>query len=186
MMPFADGYKLQAESLRSFAEQTVPIHLMPLSRPKEHFTFKGMAQVFVRKIRTERKGISTCRNLLREQALQLSDEFVLHVDTDVVFSTEHDVEDMLIFMKKNPRIGVLGLNTKDFVTVTGFYPKHIPMACLLFRREILEKITFHNGKYFRKCNCSMMCRDVRDLEHPDGGKWEVRYLDGRKLKEINR
>jgi len=185
MMPFADGYKLHSESFRSIAQQTIDVHLMPITRPKDHFTFGKMPQVFVKKIRTERKGISTCRNILRELALELEDEFILHVDTDVVLASDHDVEDMLQFMEENPRVAVLGLNTKNF-EVKKLDPPHIPMACLMFRRGILGQIIFHNSKYFRKCNCQMLCQDVRKIDHPDGGKWEVRYLDDRHLKEIGR
>jgi len=184
IMPLADGQKIPSESLKSLTGQDVEIALMPVTRPRDHFTFPGMPQVFVKKIRTDRKSIGECRNILREIASGFEDKYVLHVDSDVVFSSEHDVSDMIRFLDENPRVAYVGLNTKN--AEIKIESVHIPMACLLIRTEILLQVTFHNGKYFRKCNCLMFGQDVRKLPHPDGGFWTSRYLDHRRLKEIHR
>jgi len=184
MMPLADGQLIPQEVYNSLNNQRVKIDILPVTRPRELFGYDKLDPVFRKKLRPERKSISTCRNILRDIVTKREEEFFLHIDSDVVFKTDNDVGDMIDFLKENPKVGVVSLNTKPFEV--ELIPHHIPMACLLFRKTILEQITFHNGGYDTKCNCSMLCRDVRALGHPDGGKWEIRYLDLRQLSEIGR
>lgn len=185
MMPIGDGQTIHPEVLKGIARQSVPVHLMPLSRPIEHFDYNGMDPVFLKKIRTNRKSISINRNLVKTLAIERSEKYVLHLDSDVVFTSDHDVKDMVRFLDENPRVGVIGLNTKN-MKMDKLDLSHISMACLLFRKEILQKYTFHNGKYDRDCNCQMLTNDIRELSHPGGKFWEIRYLDDRQLYEVER
>jgi hypothetical protein len=185
MMPLGDGQTIDPKVLDSIAMQSVVIQLMPLSRPIEHFEFKGMDDVFKKKIRTNRKSISTTRNALKALAVTKAQKYILHIDSDVVFTSNHDVEDMIRFLDTNPKVGVVGLNTKD-IELKTLAASHVSMACLLFRKEILLNYEFHNGKYQRDCNCQMLTNDLRKIPHPDGGFWEIQYLDNRKLYEVVR
>lgn len=185
MMPMGDGQAIHPEVMRSISNQTVPVHLMPLSRPVEHFDYNGMDPVFLKKIRTNRKSISISRNTVKTLAVEKSQKYVLHLDSDVVFTSNHDVEDMVKFLDENPRVAVVGLNTKN-MNIGNPHSHHVSMACLLFRKEILQTYSFHNGKYDRDCNCQMLTNDIRKIPHPDGQFWEIRYLDNRRLYEVER
>lgn len=185
MMPLGDGQTIHSEVLKAIGNQTIPIHLMSLSRPIEHFDYNGMDPVFLKKIRTNRKSISITRNLVKSLAVEKSDKYVLHLDSDVVFTSNHDVEDMVKFLDENPKVAIVGLNTKN-MKMNKLDLSHVSMACLLFRKEILNSYIFHNGKYDRDCNCQMLTNDIRKLQFQNDDFWEIRYLDYRQLYEIDR
>ncbi len=187
MVPMGDGQTIPQIVLNSIHIQTIPILLMPLTRPVEHFEFNGMPEVFKKKIRTNRKSITKTRNIIKQLAVENSpnQKYIMHMDSDVVLTSNHDVEDMVKFLDANPRVAVVGLNTKS-MTVRKLAAHHVSMACLLFRKEILENYNFHNGKYDRDCNCQMLTNEIRQIPHPTGGFWEIQYLDNRKLYEVDR
>ena len=187
MIPMGDGQTIPQVVLNSIYIQTVPILLMPLTRPIEHFEFEGMDDVFKKKIRTNRRSITNTRNTIKKLAVEKSpaQKYIMHMDSDVVLTSNHDAEDMVKFLDSNPNVAVVGLNTKS-MTVRKLAAHHVSMACLLFRKEILDGYTFHNGKYNRDCNCQMLTNEIRKIVHPDGGFWEIQYLDNRKLYEVDR
>jgi len=186
LIPLADGQMIDHEVLKGLCDQTIKISIISISRPEDHYYFPTAPKDFLKLVRPNRKSITETRNLLKDHALKRNDDFFLYLDSDVVLTSKHDIEDLLIFIKTHHKIGVVGLNTKQIDLKNIEKPDHIPMACLLFRKDVLKDYIFHNGKHKKSCNCKMLVKDIRKMPHPEGGFWEIRYLDYRKLREIPR
>jgi len=180
MIPLKDGHPLQPEVIQGISNQTVPLELLCISRPK-----KSSDDPYLVKKDNGVISITVCRNILRETVLKSNEEFFLMLNSDVIFSSPTDVEDMLNFLKENEEFGLVALHTRtDFQLPMLEFKFHIDIACSIIRRYVLENIVFHNDDGFRTgvCNCKCLSMDMRKLQKHNRST----YLDFRQLREAKR
>lgn len=154
LIPMADGYPLCDATIKSIARQTVPCDIYTVSRPKPHASDLGLI----------RNSEAANRNLLKKYA---TPSYVFYMDPDVVFTSDHDVEDCMKFLDESVSYDAVALDTKG-----GLHP-HVCIACFCVRESSLKGYVF-TGDHDHCC-----CLDLNK-------KMKIKYLDSRLLKEIDR
>lgn len=179
MIPLKDWHTLMPEVIKGIMEQTIPIQLLCVSRPK-----KASKDPYLPKKDNGVISITECRNLIREEALKTNEEFFLILNSDVIFTSPTDVEDMLNFLKSHEEFGLVALNTRKEHLPTLELKFHVDIACSIIRRYVLENIKFHNNDGYRIGCCNCVCLEI------DMGKLSKHsrftYLDHRQLYEVKR
>jgi len=167
MIPLKDGHAFKSEVLRGLCKQTVPVDIMAVSRPKSE-RHRNIPAGYI--------SMSECRNIAKEEGLeQYNSEYFLLLNRDVVLKRDTDIEDMINFLQFNRDFGAVAINTRKKEIRLLVDNTHTDIACMVIRRSILEKITFHNEKH---CNCRCVCGYIRS------NGLSVGYIDHRKCPEI--
>jgi len=187
IMPQKDGSIIDHDVGRLlFNQRGVTINFMTITRLPEYYDFSDVvakmpsesAVRMLKGMRPDRKGITAVRNLLADKLKERPEKYVLHLDYDVRFSSDHDVRDMVEFLEYHPEHAGVALNTKNMQIRPSAALLHIPLACMLLRREDLDGYHFSNGEDNRHCNCLVLFRDFKSQ-----GK-SIVYLDDRQLSEV--
>jgi hypothetical protein len=171
LIPLKDGHVLYYDVLKSLMNQTVKVEIMCISRPIESLESK---------IRPNNGFISMtkCRNLLKQQSLeQYNDDKFLLLNRDVILKNNTDIEEMMNFLDKNKKYVGVALNTRNYdIDFTICEYSHVDIACMVIKRNILEKIEYNNNYW---CNCKSLLKDIQRLKLGN-----LTYLDNRQLKEF--
>ena len=153
MIPLMDGHTLHRDVLYGLSRQSVPLAVMPVSRPGgEH----------------NREAEAETRNIARALALATDGPHFLTMDSDVVLRDTAVVEQMVLALAGDEGLGAVAacclLAGPSSVAVT-----HVDLACMLIRRKLLESVTFRVGDN-GGCMCHAFRRDA--IEHG----WRIQYL----------
>ncbi len=127
-------------------------------------------------VNSENKDISD-REWLRQKALNLApnDKYFLLLNSDVVFETEKDVQELIDYLDKYKNYGAIAYDTRNRDEKALI---HVDIACMLIRREVLEKVVFHKDPKRLTCTCDFLCDDIKVLGY------KVGYLLTHRLKEL--
>ena len=79
-------------------------------------------------------------------------------DRDTWHYHEDNYEQLLNFIKTDPKIGVAGLFAK------GSVPYHVRMCCLVIRLEAIKNFRFHIDNIRTTCTCFAMHKDMQKNE----------------------
>lgn len=157
----ADGQPLASEVLSGISKQTTDIQIFPITRPFECYEEED----------TLRGYKSTCesRNIARDILLsQTFSKYALFMDSDVVLEDKNTVARMIQLLDRDPKLGACAVHTKidtrSLDQVQKGEDKHICMACVMIRKEVLSKIKFRNAEH-NTCNCLYMTRDINDIRY---------------------
>ena len=110
---------------------------------------------------------------VRNEARTLgSSPWVMYLDDDVVLGPG-SLGSLVQALEQQPRVAALGADSAGEMNRPGESwdrPSHVGMAAVMFRREVLAKITFRwEGE---KCECLCCCEDLR------AAGWAIGYLPG--------
>jgi len=160
VMPVEEGRHIPQEVLEGILRQGIPFRLWVSTR-------------------FSRGQYADARNQVKQYGRS---EFVLMLDNDIVLPPEA-LERMIEFLKTHSNYGAIALckhpqlnfkTEKDFLQA-----EHVDMSCVLFRKMVLDQITFvdhrNAGKIGRKqlagqCECANCCFDMRQMG------WEIGFL----------
>lgn len=157
LIPIEDGRVLCSEIIQSIAMQSVKCNVVVISRPKAD---------------NKRNSEAECRNLLKKYR---SEPYTIMLDSDVVFTGERDIEDLISGLEKRPDLDALAFDTKalgDKGIQKHQREKHVVIACVAVRSEVLDRITFRQLDE-NNCLCLAFNQDVK-----------IEYLDHRQLREV--
>ena len=142
--------------LKGLASQTVPLDLLIMSQ-KEH----------VKKPED--------REWLRQKALAEypNDRYFLLLNSDVIFETEKDVQELVDYLDKTKEYGAIAYFTRRGKNLA---PEHVDIACMLIRKELLMQISFIQNP---RMHCT--CNHIR--EQAKGLGYKVGYIPDRRLKD---
>lgn len=117
----------------------------------------------------------------RRWALENYDHpYFLFLNSYVIFSTDHDIEDMMNFLDKNEEYGATGLSVHG--QLNEYLAERISVvdiACMLIRRYVLERVSI---KVNKTDNSVHLGHDMRRLSKYKKSK----YLDTRRLIDIRK
>jgi hypothetical protein len=153
MIPLMDGHRLHRDVLRGLVGQSVPLTVMPVSRPGgEH----------------DREAEAATRNLARTLALATPADYYLTMDSDVVLQDMGVVEQMVSLLVSDAGLGAVAavcrLSGPSNVNVS-----HVDLACMLIRRALLETVSFRVGEG-RGCMCHAFRKDAM------AAGWKLQYV----------
>lgn len=156
-MVLADGQVIHPEVLKGIVEQTAEIQLLPITRPFECYDEEDSLRGY--------KSTCESRNLAKELALKLTNsKYILFLDSDVVMGDPSTVVRMIQLLDRDQTVGACAVHTKQqflLDQVVDNESRHICMACLMIRKEILSSIIFRNIDS-NTCNCLYLTRDIND------------------------
>lgn len=148
LIPMAIGHKLRSKTIASIAAQTVPCSIVPVTGPHSL---------------NKRKEEATCRNALRD-LVKMDDGVSLLLDSDIEFSTERDVEDMIAYLESRPDLDGVSIDHKGLTDMD-----HVSIGCCLIRNASLKKVDFTETP---ACCCI-----------PANKALKLEYLPGRRVTE---
>jgi len=152
VMPVEEGRYIPQEVLEGIIEQETPFRLWISTRFSDG-------------------QYADARNQVKQYG---ESELVLMLDNDIVMPSK-GLEQMIEFLHTHPDYGAIGLwkhSNLGQIDETFLHATHVDMSCVLFRKEILDKIVFvdHNNaeKVGRKdlagqCECANCCYDIRQM-----------------------
>jgi hypothetical protein len=112
---------------------------------------------------TRKETIAAARNTVKRLG---NSPLAFFLDRDVVLPPGV-IPALASALEQNPRYGALGV---DYGPPQPSPAPHVAMGAVLFRREVLERITFRTAP--RRCECQCCCDDLRALGY------EIDYLPG--------
>ncbi len=153
VMPIQEGRYVPQAALEGILQQGVPFRLWISTRFSEG-------------------QYADARNQVKQYG---QSKFVLMLDNDIVMPPG-TLKQMVEFLGAHPDYGAialckhpsLGLETEE----AFLHATHVDMSCVLFRQEILDEITFVDGRNAGKlgrtqlagqCECSNCCYDIRQM-----------------------
>jgi hypothetical protein len=150
-MPTEEGRNIPGEVLAALLSQDVDIRLWVSTRVGD-------------------RKLADARNNVKQYG---ASELVLMLDNDVAMPAGSLVE-MRRFLDGHADFGAIGLckhRRIEFANDEAWLAeRHIDMSCVLFRRDVLERVTFldrHNattlGRKSRGCECINCCNDIRAM-----------------------
>jgi hypothetical protein len=155
LMPLRDGHQIARPVLRGLMEQTVPLSLVPVSRP-------GFAN--------PRAGESLCRNVLLSVLERIGQDVAAMMDRDVILRDPGALEAATIRLAQDPDLKAVHVRYK-----AGFNPAHFDLGCMVFRREIARAVLFDVNR--STCCCSAL------TEHMAALGWKQAYLSTEQQAE---
>lgn len=116
------------------------------------------------------RKLADARNNVKEYG---ASDYVLMLDNDVAMPPG-SLAEMRRFLDEHAEFGAIGLckhRRIEFPTDEAWLTeRHVDMSCVLFRRDVLERVTFldrHNedelGRKSRGCECINCCNDIRAM-----------------------
>lgn len=107
--------------------------------------------------------------------------FLLMLDNDIILPAGA-VKKMIEFLKSHPNYAAIALSKHDWTSSVKevITPPHVDMSCVLFRKEILDEITFSEPRKegrqlpepYGGCECAQCCFDIRQMG------FEIGFLPG--------
>jgi len=96
-----------------------------------------------------------------------SSPMVLMLDNDIVLPPGA-IERMSKFLDGHQEYAAIGISKDSIPVANGeiLDAEHVDMSCVLFRQEILDRITFSQGHPFPgkgRCECLQCCDDIRQM-----------------------
>ena len=96
-----------------------------------------------------------------------SSSMVLMLDNDIILPPKA-VELMHEFLNKHEEYAAIGISKNSIPIASSevWDADHVDMSCVLFRRKILDKITFSQGSSSPdkgQCECLQCCHDIRQM-----------------------
>lgn len=165
MMPLLDGHTVDPVTLVSLGMQTVPVTLMPVSRPM-------MEACLVQPGGIDRRQCEAfTRNVLRSLVLaQFPDSTVyLSIDSDVLLRDKLVVEDMVNALDEDSSLGAVAAHCREQPARVLDDALHTDIGCILIRRYVLEHVSF---RVSGGCCCVGFCQDLARLPMHS----RIRYL----------
>lgn len=109
------------------------------------------------------------RDLQVQNAMNMTGEFILSIDRDIVLSDPDAVQTMVDCLNENPELGAVGLWFGKGRKITVWL-SHVYFKCVLFRREVFSRIDFskHN---MNTCSCNAVKCQIEQMGY------KIRYLD---------
>lgn len=156
LIPLAPGTDPHQDTLAAIASQSVPCKVVTRCEP------------FIRtrdRLGDMRRHLCANRNALIKDA---SCPYTVYLNHDVVFSSSHDVADMMQFLDANNDYDAVALDTKGIDIAKYERNRHVVEACVMIRATSLVGYTWTADAHHCPCiNFNAMFR--------------VRYLDDRRL-----
>ena len=151
VMPIEEGRNIPAEVMAGVAAQTVPTRLWVSTN-------------------VGGRRLADARNHVKQYG---KSPYVLMLDNDVAMPPG-SLHAMVVHLDAHEDYGAIALckhSNLQFATDADWLSAHhIDMSCVLFRREVLEQVTFldrHNqerlGRKSRGCECVNCCEDIRAM-----------------------
>ena len=116
-------------------------------------------------------GAASARNFVKQMWQSIPDKekskYTLMTDNDLLMP-KNSVQSMITFLNENSDFGAIALHRNETPEQT-IEAAHVNAGPVVFRKEVLEQITYHNND---GCECQGMTNDVKDLKHRIG------YLGG--------
>lgn len=159
LIPLGPGMEPHPKTLASIEEQTIPCEVLKHTSP--------MVETGER-LRDKRSNEMVNRNALLPKA---STPYAAYVDSDVVFSSPHDIEDCCKFLDAHPDIDAVALDTKGQDVRRQEKYNHVVVACMVIRTAVWAGYTW--VAFWSQCGCI----DANK-------KFRICYLDNRQLKEV--
>lgn len=175
MMPLLDGHTVDAITLVSLGMQSIPVTLMPVSRPMMD------ACLVQPRALARRQCEAFTRNVLRSLVLaQFPDSTVyLSIDSDVLLRDKLVVEDMVKALDDDDGLGAVAAHCREQPLRVVDDAVHTDIGCIMVRRYVLERLSFRAAG---GCCCVGFCQDLARLPMHN----HIRYLQlearGGKLK----
>ena len=161
-MPCEDGRYLPQAVLAGFEAQGIPYRLW-MSTTFSNRDFFG------------------ARNHVREFALKGTSPYILMTDNDLVYPPGA-WERMITWLESHEDFGAIGISKHGVPDASQVgvvqEPCHIDGGTVMFRREVLEQVTY--DRKWGTCECQSMCHAVRELGYRMG-----RFADMTLLHIVN-
>ncbi|MBN2326338.1 MAG: hypothetical protein JXR73_04225 [Candidatus Omnitrophica bacterium] len=144
VMPIEDGRHIPQAVLESIIFQNLPFRLWITTQFNQ-------------------RRISDARNHVKQYAISYR---VLMLDNDIILP-HNALKKMNQFLDEQPHFAAIALskNRKFHVDDPVIVESHVDMSCVLFRRNILNKLKFRDTRFEENpcCQCIFMCEDIRAL-----------------------
>ncbi len=151
VMPIEEGRNIPREVVAGLAAQTVPTRLWVSTSVGD-------------------RRHADARNHVKQYG---QSSYVLMLDNDVAMPPG-SLHAMVVHLDAQEDYGAIALckhSRVEFATEADWLSAdHVDMSCVLFRREVLEQVTFldrHNqdrlGRKSRGCECANCCADIRAM-----------------------
>lgn len=125
--------------------------------------------------KTVEDAVSDNKNLLRTFS---NNEYILWLDSDVVLTSDHDLFDLRKALDEHPEIDGFALDTKDVNVVQRIERKgHVVCACVMVRKITALNTIWNARQHDGSPGCACLGYNKA---------LKLRYLDNRKLKEVER
>ena len=148
VMPIKEGRYLPHEVLQALLEQEIPFRLFVSTKVSDG-------------------DYPAARNNIKQYG---KSNFVLMLDNDVVLPP-NGLSQMVEFLETHAEYGAIGIPKIEFEHRTDEdmrHSEHVDMSCVVFRREVLEALTFRFPQFQGvqsggSCECAQACRDIRAI-----------------------
>lgn len=168
VIPMKDGHVLKPEVYKSLAMQTVPVTIMPVTRPPLQ---EELLEKEEKNINTSSNFLTqaSTRNVARNLLLSYKGKYVLWHCSDVVLYMYNAVELAIELMDIEDKTGAVYFNvdTKPLPIVYG--DTHFDFASALVKTEALRDIVFRSPD-ISTCNCTGFKEDMIK------NGWAIKYL----------
>jgi hypothetical protein len=153
-MTLADGQMIDEKVLEGIANQTVPITILPITRPVSFYEdedqLKGLKSM------TEERNIAA-------GYIPSTEQYVLYLDSDVVLIDGNTVALMINELIRDSKIGACAVFTKNRkIDFDSAEKRHLNTACMLIRVPVIKNLVFRNEDH-NVCNCYYLTKDIYAL-----------------------
>lgn len=170
VIPMKDGHLLRPEVYKSIAMQSVPIAIMPITRPPLQEELEEQERVGWPVGSNNYQTQSYTRNIGIDLILQLyKEDILMYHCTDVVL-WKHDAVALALDVFKDSGVGAVYFNVDIKPLPTYYQDDHFDFASVLIRKEVFTKGIRFRTPDVRFCSCTSFKEDMLNAG------WRVQYL----------